>query len=64
MFLFFRQLSVCSKSKKGNQTLYRKVSGDDGVLICIKNNGQYVWKFLDGKQYHGEMKGHAKLRMV
>jgi hypothetical protein len=48
-FTFFHQLSVCSKSKEGNQTLYRKVSGDDGVLICIKNNGQYVWKFLDGK---------------
>ena len=43
------QLSVCSKSKEGNQTLYRKVSGDDGVLICVKNNGQYIWKFLDGK---------------
>ena len=43
------QLSVCSKSKEGNQTLYRKVSGDDGVVICIKNNGQYIWKFLDGK---------------
>jgi hypothetical protein len=43
------QLPVCSKSKEGNQTLYRKVSGDDGVVICIKNNGQYIWKFLDGK---------------
>ena len=43
------QLPVCSKSKEGNQTLYRKVSGDDRVVICIKNNGQYIWKFLDGK---------------
>ena len=43
------QLSVCSKSKEGNQTLYRKVSGDDGAVICVKNNGQYIWKFLDGK---------------
>jgi hypothetical protein len=43
------QLSACSKLKEGNLTLYRKVSGDDGVVICIKNNGQYVWKFLDGK---------------
>jgi hypothetical protein len=43
------QLSTCSKAKEGNRTLYRKVSGDDGVAICMKNNGHYVWKFLDGK---------------
>jgi hypothetical protein len=44
----FRQLSVCSKAKEGNQTLYRKISGDDGVVICIKHNGNYEWKSLDG----------------
>ena len=43
------QFSFCSKSKEGNQTLYRKVTGDDGVLICVKKSGQYLWKFLDGK---------------
>ena len=43
------QLPVCSKSTKGNYTLYRKISEDDGIVICLKNNGKYVWKFQDGK---------------
>ena len=45
------QFSSCSKSKEGNQTLYRKITGDDGVLICMKKHEQYVWSFLDGKIY-------------
>ena len=49
--LFFPQLSACSKAVEGNYTLYRKISGDDKVVICLRNNGKYVWKFLDGKRY-------------
>ena len=49
LFTYLLQISACSKAKEGNQTLYRKVSGDDGIVICIKNDGKYVWKSLDGK---------------
>ena len=45
------QLPVCSKATEGNITLYSKISGDDGIVICLKNNGKYVWKFQDGKIY-------------
>ena len=48
------KLSACSKAKEGNQTLYRKVSGDDGIVICIKNDGKYRWKSLDGSSTLGE----------
>ena len=51
LLLILSQLAFCSKSKEGDQTLHRKVTGDDGVLICIKKGGQYVWKFLDGEVY-------------
>ena len=45
------QLLVCSKATEGNITLYRKISGDDGIVICLKKNGKYVWKFRDGKTF-------------
>ena len=45
------QLPVCSKATEGNITLYRKISGDDGIVICLKKNGKYVWKFQDGKTF-------------
>ena len=43
------QLPICSRRREGNQTLYQKSSGDDGVLICMKTSGQYGWKTLDGR---------------
>ena len=46
--LFVFQMSICNKESKGVHKFYRKVSGDDGVVICVKNNGQYVWIFRDG----------------
>ena len=49
------QLPVCSKSTEGNYTLYRKISGDDDIVICLKNNGKYVWKFQDGKIYRRKL---------
>ena len=44
-----RDLPVCSNAKEGNSTLYRKISGDDAVAICLKRGDRYEWKFLDGK---------------
>ena len=49
MFDLVLQLPVCSKATEGNYTLYRKISGDDGIVICLKKNGKYVWNFQDGK---------------
>ena len=43
------QLPVCSKATEGNITLYRKISGDDGIVICLKKNRKYIWEFQDGK---------------
>ncbi|XP_028392647.1 uncharacterized protein LOC114517187 [Dendronephthya gigantea] len=57
---FSGNLSACSKAKEGNHTLYRKVSGDGGVAICLKNNGQYQWKFMDGTSTLGERFDPAK----
>ena len=49
------QLPVCSKATEGIITLYRKISADDGIVICLKNNGKYVWKFQDGKIYRRKL---------
>jgi hypothetical protein len=46
-------MTTCNKEFKGVRKFYRKVSGDDGVVICVKSNGKYVWIFRDGKCWSG-----------
>ena len=40
---------TCKNEKRGNFTIIKDRTGNDRIVVCIKNENKFQWSMLNGK---------------